>query len=86
VEIENVSPETITIAVTMHPLQYLDLVIMDAAGDLVPAAPYGHLFSPWESPSVLLLAPGEKYIHNVSLRGPFPRRSSCPGLTRFGQC
>jgi hypothetical protein len=79
VEIEKVSPETITIAVTMHPLQYLDLVITDAAGDLVPAAPYGHPFSPRESPWGLRLGPGEKYLHNVSLLGTIPPETQVPG-------
>jgi hypothetical protein len=72
VEIENISPDVIEIEVTMHPLQYLDLVITDAAGDLVPAPPYGNKFSPRETPYLFRLAPGEKYVHNVSLLGNIP--------------
>jgi hypothetical protein len=79
VEIENVSPDAIEIQVAMHPLQYLDLLIRDAAGAFVPAAPYGHLFSPRETPYVLRLAPGEKYTHNVSLLGTVPEAEQLPG-------
>lgn len=79
VEIENLSAEEIEIEVTMHPLQYLNVVITDAAGDLVPTAPYGHLFSPREIPYVLRLAPREKYTHNVSLLGTVPEERQLPG-------
>jgi hypothetical protein len=79
VEIENVSPDVIEIEVTIHPLQYLEVVISDAAGDLVPAAPYGHLFSPREAPYLLRLAPGEKYTHPVSLLGTVLQEKLLPG-------
>jgi hypothetical protein len=79
VEIENVSPDIIEIEVTMHPLQYLNLVITDAAGDLVHAPPYGDAFSPRESPYILRLAPGEKYTHNVSLLGNVPEEARLSG-------
>jgi hypothetical protein len=79
VEIENVSSDVIEIEVTMHPLQYLNLVIRDAAGDLVPAPPYGHIFSPRETPYFFRLAPGEKYTHNVSLLGLIPPEEQLPG-------
>ena len=79
VEIENLSPDEIAIEVTMHPLQYLNVVITDAAGDRVSAAPYGHLFSPREIPYVLRLAPGEKYTHPVSLLGTLPAERQLPG-------
>jgi hypothetical protein len=79
VEIENISPDVIEIEVTMHPLQYLDLVIRDAAGDLVPAPPYGHIFSPRETPYLFRLAPGEKYTHSVSLLGNVPADRQLPG-------
>jgi hypothetical protein len=80
VEIENVSADVVEIAVTMHPLQYLHLVITDAAGNLVPAAPYGNIFSPRETPYLFRLAPGEKYTHNVSLLGTIPEEQQSPGL------
>jgi hypothetical protein len=79
VEIENVSLDTLEIEVTMHPLQYLDLVITDAAGDLAPAPPYGHLFSPRETPYLFRLARGEKYTHHVSLLGNIPEEQQVPG-------
>jgi hypothetical protein len=69
----------IEIEVTMHPLQYLDLVITDAAGAPVPAAPYGNIFSPREVPYLFRLAPGEKYTHNVSLLGTIPEGKQLPG-------
>jgi hypothetical protein len=79
VEIENVSSNVIVIEVTMHPLQYLNVVIANAAGDLIPAAPYGHIFSPRETPSLFRLAPGEKYTHNVCLLGTIPAEQQLPG-------
>jgi len=79
VEIENVSQEVIEIEVTMHPLQYLNLVITDAVGNLVPAAAYGNIFSPREIPYMFRLAPGEKYTHNVSLLGNIPEERQLPG-------
>src|SRR4051794_30670962 len=40
VELENVSAEVIEIEVRMHPLQYLDLVVRDSAGEVIPTSPY----------------------------------------------
>jgi hypothetical protein len=79
VEIENVSPNVVEIKGTMHPLQYLNLVILDERGRPVPAAPYGNLFSPRERPYVLRLAPGESYTHNVSLLGTIAPDKQVPG-------
>jgi hypothetical protein len=79
VEIENLSPDVITIEVTMHPLQYLNLVITDTAGNRVPAPAYGHLFSPRETPYLWRLAPGEKFTHNVALLGNIPAEKQLPG-------
>ncbi|MCI0456969.1 MAG: hypothetical protein L0Z62_08325 [Gemmataceae bacterium] len=69
----------VEIEVTMHPLQYLSLVITDAAGDLVPVPPYGNIFSPRGSPYFFRLAPGEKYTHNVGLLGHIPEEQQLPG-------
>jgi len=80
VEIENISPAVIEIEVGMHPLQYLDLVIKNATGKIVPGAPYGHLFSPRDVPYILRLAPGEKYTHNVSLLGTVAESDQLPGV------
>jgi hypothetical protein len=79
VEIENASRQVIEIEVTMHPLQYLKLAITAAAGNSVPAPPYGNIFSPREIPYTLRLAPGEKYAHNVSLLGNTPEERQLPG-------
>ena len=79
VEIENISRDVVEIEVTMHPLQHLRLEVTNALGHPVPAAPYGHLFSPREAPSLLRLAPGEKYTHPVSLLGTIPEEQQSPG-------
>jgi hypothetical protein len=79
VELENVSADVIAIEVWMHPLQYLNLVITDSEGNVVPASPYGNIFSPREKPYTLRLAPGEKYVHNVSLLGNVPEEKQLPG-------
>ena len=80
VEVENLSRGVIEIEAAIHPLQYLNLEVTDAAGEVVPAVPYGHIFSPRERASVLRLAPGEKYIHNVSLLGTVPAEKLLPGV------
>jgi hypothetical protein len=79
VEIENISAEPIEIEVTMHPLQYLNVLVTDETGNVLPAPPYGHLFSPREGAYVLRLAPGEKYTHNVSLLGTLIEEKQLPG-------
>jgi hypothetical protein len=80
VELENVSQETIEIEWTMHPLQHLSLVITDAAGSPVPATPYNHIFSLFsDTPQILRLAPGDKYVDNVGLLGGVPKEKQLPG-------
>ena len=78
-ELKNISRDVVEIEVTMHPLQHLRMDITNALGDPVPAAPYGHIFSPREAPYVLRLAPGEKYTHPVSLLGTIPEEQHSPG-------
>jgi hypothetical protein len=80
VEIENVSADAIEIEITLHPLQYLDLIITDAGGDRVPAVPYGSIFSPQRAPYIFRLGAGEKYTYNVSLLGTLPQDRRLPGL------
>src|SRR6266498_1028670 len=46
VELENVSPGVIEIDYDMHPLQYFDLVVTDAGGNVISDRPYSHRFSP----------------------------------------
>ncbi len=79
VEIENISAKTIEIEVTMHPLQYLDLIVRNEVGNIVPTVPYGNIFSPRGSPVVFRLVPGEKYTHNISLVGTLPQEQQLPG-------
>jgi hypothetical protein len=79
VEIENISEAAIELEVTMHPLQYLDLVVRDGAGNVLPTRPFGHVFSPREKPLLLRLEPGDKYTHNVSLLGTIPEEEQLPG-------
>ncbi len=79
VELENVTDGPVEIEVFMHPLQYLDLTVTDSAGATVSTHPYGHFFSPRETPYFLRLAPGEKYTHTVSLLGTVPEDKWLPG-------
>jgi hypothetical protein len=79
VELESVSDVPIAIEVSMHPLQYLDLIVTDAKGSQVPTRPYGNIFSPRGETYTFRLAPGEKYIHNVSLLGNLPQEDERPG-------
>jgi hypothetical protein len=80
VELENLSHDVVEIEWDRHPLQYLDLVIMDGAGSPVPATPYSDIFSPYSvTPQIFRLAPGEKYIHNVGLLHGVPDEKQLPG-------
>jgi hypothetical protein len=80
VEIENVSQDGIDIEWDRHLLQYLSLVITDAAGNQVPAAPYGDQFSPHSfTRSIFHLAPGEKYVDHVALLGGVAKEKRLPG-------
>jgi hypothetical protein len=77
--LENVSEDAVEIEVFMHPLQYLDLIVIDSAGARVPSHPYGDLFSPREKSYFLRLGPGERYTHPVSLLGNVPQEKRLPG-------
>ena len=80
VELENLSQDVIEIEWDRHPLQYLHLVITDAAGSLVPATPYSDKFSPYSfTPQVFRLVPGQKYTHIVGLLGDVPEEKRLPG-------
>jgi hypothetical protein len=69
VELENTSSNVLEIEVLTSPLQYLDLVVSDAAGKVVSDSYYGDLFSPLAEPYTLRLQPGEKFTAPVSLLG-----------------
>jgi hypothetical protein len=79
VVLENTSPDVMEIEVQMSPLQYLNLVVKDAQGKVVSEGHYGDRFSPLESPHVLRLEPGERFIGNVSLLGTVPENKRLPG-------
>jgi hypothetical protein len=79
VELENTSAEAVEIEIDMHPLQYLDLVVRDAAGTPVSSGRYGDIFSPLGERHTFRLAPGAKYTHNVFLLGTVPEEKRTPG-------
>jgi hypothetical protein len=79
VELENTSAKPIEIALQMSPLQYLNLVVKDAAGNVVSEGHYGNRFSPLAEEYTFRLDPGQKYTHNVSLLGTVPESKQLPG-------
>jgi hypothetical protein len=79
VELENTSSTVLVIEVRTSPLQYLNLVVTDAAGNVVSDSFYGDLFSPPAEPYTLRLLPGEKFTAPVSLLGNVPEGEWRPG-------
>ena len=79
VELENTSAKPIEIELQMSPLQYLNLIVRDAAGDVVSEGHYGNRFCPLAEKYTLRLEPGQKYTHNVSLLGTVPEARQVPG-------
>jgi hypothetical protein len=79
VELENTSSTALEIEVRTSPLQYLNLVVTDAAGNVVSDSFYGDLFSPPAEPYTLRLPPGEKFTAPVSLLGNVPEGKWQPG-------
>jgi hypothetical protein len=79
VELENTSEKPIEIELQMSPLQYLDLVVKDAAGNVVSEGHYGNRFSPLAEEYTFRLEPGQKYTQNVSLLGTVPESKQLPG-------
>jgi hypothetical protein len=80
IELENVSGGVLEIEVHTSPLQYLDLLVTSAAGELLSAWRYGECFSPLERPYILRLAPGEKHTAPVSLLGNVPPEKRVAGV------
>jgi hypothetical protein len=72
VELENVSAAPLEIRYWMTALQYLNLVVTDAAGAVVSTGHFGDRFAPTREPLVLRLAPGERFTANVSLFATMP--------------
>jgi len=79
VELENTSSSVLEIEVRTSPLQYLNLVVTDAAGKVVSDSVYGDLFSPLAEPYTLRLQPGEKFTAPVSLLGNVPEEKRQTG-------
>jgi hypothetical protein len=79
VELENTSSSVLEIEMRTSPLQYLNLVVTDAAGKVVSDSVYGDLFSPLAEPYTLRLQPGEKFTAPVSLMGNVPEEKQQPG-------
>jgi hypothetical protein len=79
VELENTSSVVLEIEVRSSPLQYLNLVVTDAAGNIVSDSFYGDLFSPLAEPYTLRLQPGDKFTGPVWLLGNFPEDRQQPG-------
>jgi hypothetical protein len=66
-ELENVSSSPLEISYWMTWLQYLNLVVKDAAGQVLSDGHFGDRFAPTLEPMVLRLEPGEKLAANVHL-------------------
>ncbi len=79
VELENTSGEVFEIEGDLGPLQHLNLLVTDSAGNLLSAWHYANLFSPIARGYTVHLAPGGKYTHNVSLLGNVPEERRLPG-------
>ncbi|HKI35650.1 MAG TPA: hypothetical protein VKA46_27590 [Gemmataceae bacterium] len=79
VELENVSGDVLEIEVQTSPLQYLDLLVSNAAGELLSGWRYGECFSPVELSYTFCLGPREKYTAPVSLLGNVPQAKRLPG-------
>jgi hypothetical protein len=79
VELENTSDKPLEIELQMSPLQYLNLIVEDAAGNVVSEGHYGNRFSPLAEEYIFRLEPGQKYTHNVALLGTVPASKQLPG-------
>src|SRR5437868_5709060 len=79
VELQNTSLNVLEIEVRSSPLQYLDLIVTDAAGAVVSQSHYGDLFSPLAEPYTLRIQPGDSFTAPVSLLGNVPAARQQPG-------
>jgi hypothetical protein len=77
--LENISAAPLEIELEMSPLQHLNLIVKDAAGNIVSEGHYGDRFSPLGSRYTFRLEPGQTYTHNVSLLGTVPEAKRLPG-------
>jgi hypothetical protein len=72
-ELVNHSSEVLEIEHQMSPLQHLELVVTDSAGQVVSEGRYSDRLSPSLNPPCLRLLPGENYVATVPLLATFPR-------------
>jgi hypothetical protein len=79
VELENRSATPLEIEYTMTPVQFLDLVVVGPAGEVVSEGHFSDRFSPTREPAVLRLTPGGKFTANVALLATVPRAKRLPG-------
>jgi len=79
VELENTSSSVLEFEVRASPLQYLNLIVTDAAGNVVSASFYGDLFSPLPEAYTFGLQPGEKFTGPISFMGNVPEARQLPG-------
>src|SRR5581483_8159770 len=68
-ELEHNSQSIVEIPVDRSPLQYLDLIVTNATGEIVSSSYYGDQFSPLAETFVLELRPGDRFVAPVSLLG-----------------
>ena len=78
-ELENTSSSVLEIEVSTSLLQYLNLVVTDAAGNVVSDSYYGDIFAPLEKPYTLRLEPGKTFTGPVSLMGNVCKERQQPG-------
>jgi hypothetical protein len=86
VEITNTTQKVIRIPWDHHPLQYLDLQVLNEGGEELGELRYGHLFSPIGETAVLLLKPNETYTHPVHLLGTVPKAKWKAGVYTIRAC
>jgi hypothetical protein len=79
VEVENTGHTAVEVEVRTSPLQYLNLIVADADGNVVSDAFYGDQFSPLTEPYAFRLEPGEKFTGPVSFLGNVPEKLWRPG-------
>lgn len=79
VELKNTSSESLEIVTQMSPLQYLNLIVTDATGNIVSGSHYGNIFSPAARPFTVRIEPGESFVGPISFMGNVPRAKQLPG-------
>jgi hypothetical protein len=69
----------VEVEVRTSPLQYLNLIVADADGNVVSDSFYGDQFSPLVEPYTFRLEPGEKFTGPISFLGNVPEKFWRPG-------